>query len=74
MLNMYSPSSSSSQSKTSIAKGIPLCKYGVVAKLLVAKKGIRVSERFYRCAFWPISIYSSIALFFLWSIFDFFMN
>ncbi|XP_057523877.1 uncharacterized protein LOC130803694 [Amaranthus tricolor] len=49
---MYSPPSSS-QSRTSIAKGIPLCKHGVHAKLQVVKKGTRVGERFYGCAFWP---------------------
>ena len=57
MLNMFSPSSSSSQSRISIANGIPLCNHGVHAKLQVVKKGVRVGERFYGCAFWPISIY-----------------
>ena len=53
---MYSPPSSS-QSRTSIAKGIPLCKHGVHAKLQVVKKGTRVGERFYGCAFWPVSLF-----------------
>ena len=54
---MFSPSSSSSQSRTSIANGIPLCSHGVHSKLQVVKKGVRVGERFYGCAFWPVSIY-----------------
>ena len=72
MLKMYSPSSLS-QSRTLIAKEIPLCKYGVVTKLQVAKKGTRVGERFfYGCAFWPVSIHSSKALFCFMVIFIFF--
>ena len=73
MLNMYSPSSSS-QSKISIAKGILLCKHGVHAKLQVVKKGIRVGERFFGCAFWPVSIYFLIALFYFMVIFNFFIS
>ena len=46
---MYSPLSSS-QSRTLIAKRIPLCKHGVQAKLQVVKKGTRVGDRFYECA------------------------
>ena len=45
MLNMYSPSSSS-QFRTSIAKGIPLCKQGVHIILQVVKKGTRIVLRF----------------------------
>ena len=70
---MYSPSSSS-QSRTSIAKGIPLFKHGVHAKLQVVKKGTRVGERFYGCAFWPVSLFFSIALFCFMLILNFFIN
>ena len=52
MFNMYSPSSSS-QSRASIAKGILLFKYGVVAKLQVPKKETRVGEKFMYVHFGP---------------------